>query len=418
MKLSYTLKTAIVGLKTNKVRSFLTMLGVVIGIAAVVSMMSLGAGAENLIIGQIMSFGSNNIFIEPGSFDPQRESMMQSMVESMEVKTLKISDVEAIKRLPVIKEAAPMVMGTDRVLHENIDKKVTFIGTTPASLRISETKLIFGREMTEEDIRSNARVALLGHQISNDLFGDENPIGKKIRIKKTNFTVIGVLEELGQQMFFNLDEIIYVPITTAQGFLTGGNHLNSIIVQAASEEVIEEAVENIRVILRERHNIYNPEGDLSKDDFRVMSQVEAANMLKMITGIFTLFLSSVAAIALVVGGIGIMNIMLVSVVERTREIGLRKALGAKKKDILWQFLLEAIVLTLIGGIIGVVLGVILSFIGGVVLGRMLTSSWGFFISWKAIILGFGVASIVGLIFGIYPARKASKLSPIEALRYE
>ncbi len=418
MKLLYTLKTAIVGLKTNKVRSFLTMLGVIIGIAAVVSTMSLGEGAENLIVGQIMSMGSNNIFIEPGSFDPKEQSMMQSMAETMEIKTMKLGDAEAIEKLPTIKETAPMVMGTGRVLHKDIDKKVTFIGTTPAALKIDKTKTILGREMTELDVRSNTRVALLGYQISKDLFGGENPVGEKIRIQKTNFRVIGVLEEVGNQMFFSFDDIVYVPITTAQSFLLGGDHINQIIAQAENEEVLEEAVENIKVLLRERHNIYNPEGDPAKDDFKVMSQKEAADMLKMVTGIFTLFLSSVAAIALVVGGIGIMNIMLVSVTERTKEIGLRKAVGAKRKDILLQFLMEAITLTLVGGIIGIISGVLLSFVGGLVLGRMLGSGWGFFISWKAIILGFGVASIVGLVFGIYPAKKASKLSPIEALRYE
>jgi putative ABC transport system permease protein len=418
MKFLYTFKTAIVGLKTNKVRSFLTMLGVIIGIAAVVSTMSLGAGAENLIVGQIMSMGSNNIFIEPGSFDPKEQSMMQSMTETMEIKTMKLSDAEAIEKLPTIKQTAPMVMGTGRVLHQGVDKKATFIGTTPAALKIDETKTILGREMTDLDVKSNARVALLGYQVSKDLFGDENPIGEKIRIQKTNFQVIGVLEEIGNQMFFSFDDIVYVPITTAQSFLLGGDHINQIIAQAESEEVLEEATENIRILLRERHNIYNPEGDPVKDDFKVMSQKEAADMLKMVTGIFTLFLSSVAAIALVVGGIGIMNIMLVSVTERTKEIGLRKALGAKKKDVLLQFLMEAITLTLVGGIIGIISGVILSFVGGLVLGRMLGSSWGFFISWEAIILGFGVASIVGLVFGIYPAKKASKLSPIEALRYE
>lgn len=418
MRPSYILKTAVVGLKTNKARSFLTMLGVIIGIASVVAMMSLGAGAQNLIVGQIMSIGSNTIFIEPGSFDPKEQSMMQAQVEQMEIKTLKVSDAEAIEELSTIEKAAPAVMGTGRVLHENIDKKITFLGTTPASFEIEGTGVILGREMQESDVRAQARVALLGHQISEDLFGEDNPIGQKIRIKKTNFIVIGVLEETGDQMFFNLNDIIYIPVTTAQSFLTGGDHVNQIIAKAKSEKDIDESVRNIRLLLRERHDIYNPEGNLTKDDFRVMSQVEAANMLEQVTSIFTLFLSSVAAIALIVGGIGIMNIMLVSVTERTREIGLRKAVGAKKKDILWQFLSEAVLLTVIGGIIGVILGIVLSFLGGIALGRMLGTDWGFFISVKAIGLGFGVSSMIGLVFGIYPARKAARLSPIEALRYE
>jgi len=309
-------------------------------------------------------------------------------------------------------------MGTGRVLHKNIDKKITFLGIAPAFLEINGTDTILGRRMQESDVKAQARVALLGNQISEDLFGGDNPIGQKIRIGKTNFMVIGVLEEAGDQMFFNLNEVIYVPVTAAQSFLVGGNHIHEIIAEAKSEKDIDESVESIRLLLRERHDIYNPEGDLTKDDFRVMSQVEVANMLKQVTSIFTLFLSSVAAIALIVGGIGIMNIMLVSVTERTREIGLRKAVGAKKKDILSQFLLEAILLTIIGGIIGVILGIILSFLGGIALGKMLGTDWGFSISIKAITLGFGVSSIIGLVFGIYPARQAAKLSPIEALRYE
>lgn len=418
MRLSYSLKTAVIGLKTNKGRSFLTMLGIIIGVTSIVSMMSLGAGAESLIVGEIMSMGSNNIFIEPGSFDPKRTSMMEAMTEQMEIKTLKVSDAEAIERLSLVEETAPIAIGTGRILYRDVDKKITFLGTTPSALDVYDLQVLLGRTMTEGEVRGQARVVILGYQVSKDLFGDEDPISKNIRIKRTNFKVIGVLGEKGRQMFFSLDEYVFVPVTTAQTFLTGTDHVNNIAAKAINEESIGEAIEDIRLLLRDRHNIYNPEGDLSKDDFRVMSQVEAAEMMEAITGIFTLFLSGVAAIALLVGGIGIMNIMLVSVAERTKEIGLRKAVGARKKDILLQFLLEAIVLTILGGILGVIFGVIFSFFGGRVFGNMLGMSWGFFVSVRAIVLGFGVAGITGLVFGIYPARKASKLSPIEALRYE
>lgn len=418
MKIRESLKTAIRSLRTNKIRSFLTMLGIVIGICAVVAVLSLGAGAQNLIVGQLMSMGSNNIFIEPGSFNPKKSSMMQSMTETMQIKTLKLSDARAIEDLPTVEMVAPMVMGTERTIYQDIDKKVTFLGTTPKAQSIEGTQIILGRNITEAEVDSQARVVLLGHGIKEDLFGDKNPIGESIRIKKTNFRVIGVLEKIGSQMFMNLDQYVYVPVTSAQNLLLGIDHLNAIIARADSEKVIEETVEEIRLLLRERHDIYNPEGDLSKDDFKVMSQVETANMLTTITGIFTLFLSSVAAIALVVGGIGIMNIMLVSVTERTREIGLRKAVGATKKDILGQFLLESIVLTIVGGGVGVILGVLLSFFGGIALGNILNTGWEFFVSFKAIGLGLGVAVVIGLIFGLYPAYKAAKLSPIEALRYQ
>lgn len=418
MKLSNSLKIATTGLKRNKVRSFLTMLGIIIGTTAIVAMMSLGAGAQNLIVGQIMAMGSNNIFVEPGSFDPKKSSMIEAMSEQMEIKTLKVSDAEAIEKIPSVEMAAPLVMGSGRVVYRDIDQKITFLGSTEDIQEIQDNRVVLGRDLTEDDVRSQARVALLGYKVSQDLFGEENPIGKTIRVKKNNFKVIGVLEELGSQMFLNLDEYIYVPITTAQKLLLGTTHVNNIIVKAESEEVIDETVEEIRLLLRERHNIYNPEGDLTKDDFRVMSQVEATDMMISIMGIFTMFLSSVAAIALIVGGIGIMNIMLVSVTERTREIGLRKAVGARGKDVLRQFLLEAIVLTFMGGIIGIILGVLFSFLGGVALGKVLGMEWGFFVSFKAIILGMIVSTVTGVVFGIYPARKAAKLSPIDALRYE
>lgn len=418
MNFLYLFKTAVVGLKTNKVRSFLTILGIIIGIAAVVAMMSLGAGAQNLIVGQITSMGSNNIFIEPGSFDPKKSSMMEAMMEGIEIKTLKVSDAEAIERLPEIEEAAPFVLGTGKVIYKDINKKTTFMGTTPAARIIEGTEIIMGRGFTDQEVKSQARVAILGYGIARDLFGDEDPIGKTIRIKKTNFRVIGVLEKRGSQAFMNLDDNIYVPITTAQKLLLGVDHIRWIIAKAKNKDMIEEAVEDIRGLLRERHNIYNPEGDLTKDDFRVMSEVEASQTLGSVLGIFTLFLSSIAAIALVVGGIGIMNIMLVSVTERTKEIGLRKAVGARKKDILYQFLIEAVVLTLIGGVIGVILGIFGSFFGGIVLGKILHMQWKFFISFEAIALGVGVAVAVGLLFGIYPAKRAAEFSPIEALRYE
>lgn len=421
MKLFDSLKTAITGLKTNKTRTALTMLGIIIGIAAVIVMISIGSGAQKMIIGQIASMGSNNIFIEPGSFDKSKageRGMMQSMMEEMQIKTLKYSDAIAISNDPTIEFASPAVFGTSRVVYKNTDKKITFMGVTPDLLKINDTRLILGRPFSDAEVKSMARVAILGYEVKENLFGDTDPLSKMIRIKKTNFRVIGVAEEQGMQMFQNLDENIYVPITTAQKLLLGIDHIIWIVARAKNEQVIDEAVENIRLILRERHHINNPEGDLSKDDFKVISQVEAAEMMATVIGIFTIFLSSVAAIALVVGGIGIMNIMLVTVTERTREIGLRKAVGARKKDILWQFLLEAMVLTVFGGVVGIIFGVTFSYLGGIILSRVLGTEWVFTISLNAVALAFGVAAGIGLVFGIYPARKAAKLNPIEALRYE
>ena len=418
MKFDNSFKTAIIGLKTNKTRSALTVLGIVIGISSVILMMSLGDGAQNLILGQIMSMGPNNVYVEPGAFTTGGGDMTQQMMEGMEIKTLTIKDMEAIENDPLVEMVAPMVLSVARVVYKNNDEKITLFGTTPAYNKITNGRTVLGSDFTDFDVQSMSKVAVLGYKIREDLFEDENPIGKIIRIKQTNFRVIGVMEEQGTQMFQNLDEYIYIPITTVQKFLLGINHVQSSVVKIVNQDKIDEAVEGIRLILRERHNIYNPEGDLSKDDFKVVSGKETADLMNTVTSILSLLLSSVAAIALVVGGIGIMNIMLVSVVERTREIGLRKAVGARKKDILYQFLIEAMVLTGVGGILGILLGAILSYLVSIILTMALGIEWEFVLSLSSIILAFGVATGIGLIFGIYPARKAAKLSPIDALRYE
>jgi len=418
MKLSNSFQAALVGLKTNKTRSFLTVLGIVIGISSVILMMSLGEGAQGLILNQIMSMGPNNVYVEPGSFELEGADMTQMMMEGMEIKTLTLEDMETIEKDPLVESVAPIVLSVSRVVYLNNDKKVSIFGTSPAYHEITESRTMLGSNFTDFDVQSRTKVAVLGYKISKDFFQDENPIGKTIRIKDVSFKVIGVMEELGTQMFLNVDEYIYVPVTTVQRFLLGTSHIQSSTIKIVSQDKIDEAMESIRLILRERHNIYNPEGDLSKDDFKVVSGKESADMMNMVTSVLTMLLSSVAAIALIVGGIGIMNIMLVSVVERTREIGLRKAVGARKKDILYQFLIEAIVLTGLGGILGIILGIIFAYLASIVLTIALGTQWLFVVSLKSIILAFGVAAGIGIVFGIYPARKAAGLSPIDALRYE
>ncbi len=420
MKLSESFFTALDGVRANKSRSALTILGIVIGIAAVIGVISIAQGAESLILGQIASLGSNNIFVEPGAWSERMESgqMMQSMMEESEIKTLKYEDAAALEKIQTIEMAAPFVMGVDRIVYETESKKVTFLGTTPEASEITNINFILGRGLTDEDVKSMAKVAVLGYKTKQDLFGEENPLGKTVRIKKTNFKVIGVAEELGPQAFMDLDESLYLPIITCQKLLLGQDHITWIIAKAKSEKVIDEAVDDIRLVLRERHNIYNPEGDPAKDDFKVMSQKETAKILGNITGIFTILLSSIAGISLLVGGIGIMNIMLVSVTERTREVGLRKAVGAKKKDILAQFLLEAVFLTVLGGLLGILFGALISFAGSLAFGYFFEASWGFILPLRAVALGVGVSAAIGLIFGIYPARKAAQLNPIDALRYE
>ena len=419
MKLSSSIKISITALKANKARSALTILGIVIGIASVVLMMSIGQGAKNLIVNQIQSLGSNSVYVEPGSFDPKGGGdLMQSTLEEMTIKTLTLKDLEAIKKDPLVDSAYPMVYGIARVIYRNKDEKTTFIGVTSEAYEMDDWHAVIGRDINEHEVNGMERVATLGYKVAKDLFGEENPIGKKIRIKKTNFRIIGVMEERGMEMFQNYDEYIYVPVTVAQKLLLGIDHLNAITIRAINEEAVEPLIKNIRLILREQHSIYNPEGDLSKDDFKVMSQVEASDMMSQIIGILTALLSSIASIALIVGGIGIMNIMLVSVTERTREIGLRKAVGARKKDILYQFLIESVILTVFGGIIALIFGALSALGISVALSHFLDTNWSFAFPFSAIVLAFGVAATIGLVFGIYPAKKAAKLSPIEALRHE
>ncbi|MFH1643394.1 MAG: ABC transporter permease [Patescibacteria group bacterium] len=413
-------KAAQIGLKTNKTRSFLTILGIVIGISSVVTMVSIGSGAQNIIISQISSIGPTNIFIEPGGQPKEmnRGNGFQAMLEEFEITTLTQDDALVIEQDPLIKDIASFVMGVDKVIYGNKNKKITYMGMTTLGIDMFDAKIDMGINITDKDVKSMARKIVIGKQIKEDLFGNEDPIGKTIRIQKTNFRVIGVLEEKGMQMFINMDEAVYVPLTTAQKILLGQDHLRWIIARVVSEDKIDEAMHNIRLTLRERHDIYNPEGDTTKDDFKITSQQETAEILTTVTGVFAAFLSSVAAIALVVGGIGIMNIMLVSVTERTREIGLRKSVGATKKDILSQFLIEAVNLTFLGGLIGILFGFLVSFGISLVLGRMLNLNWEFIFPLSSVVTSFVVSTLIGLVFGIYPARKASELSPIEALRYE
>ena len=415
MKLKDSIRISFNTLRTNRMRSALTMLGIIIGVGSVIIMMSLGRGAQNLIIGQISSLGSNNIYIEPGS---STGSFSQQAIDQLSQKSLKYADALAIKKDSTVAQVSVMVYGNGRIAYQGEDKKITFIGIDSGAMEISNLSVMDGRNIDDDDVRGMTRVTVLGYKLGKDLFGEDDPVGKNVTIKNLTLRVVGVLEEKGGQIFQTFDDYAYIPVSTVQKLMLGIDYVNAILVKAKDEKSIDQAVENIRLILRERHNIYNPEGDLSKDDFKAMSQVETADMMKQITGVLTAFLSSIAAIALIVGGIGIMNIMLVSVTERTREIGLRKAVGARNKDIMNQFLIESVTLTLFGGIIGFIGGTSFSLATSVILSKVLKINWAFSIPFGAVVLAFGAATIIGLIFGIYPARKASKLNPIEALRHE
>ncbi len=412
MHTKYTAKTAFRGLAINKMRSFLTLLGIVIGIAAIILITSLGQGAQDLILSQVQSMGPKVIAIAPGRQPQGLTDIISTFTDSLKEKD--IIELQKKNNVPHLADIMPIVFGSQTAIYENEAYRPTILGVNNLFTKIYNVYPEEGRVFTNEEIKGYADVVIMGSKIKKQLFGNNSAIGEKIKIKGKNFKVIGVFSQKGQVHFLNMDEIAIIPYTTAQQYVFGIKYFHRIVVEADKEENVARTVKDIEITLRNNHNITDP----SKDDFFVETQAEALKMVGAIMSIFTLFLASIAAISLFVGGIGIMNIMLVSVTERTREIGLRKALGATGKNILFQFLFEAVILTTAGGIIGVFAGLFFSFIVSLILGRYLALDWQFNIPLQAILLGIGVATLVGLIFGIYPARKASRKSPMEALRYE
>lgn len=412
MKISYTLKTAINCLRAHKSRSGLTILGIVIGITAIIMVMAIGKGAENLILAEIQGFGSRTISVEPG-----REPQGPADVYGIFSDSLKEGELEAIKNPRNVRgenKVEPMMASIETVVYENETKRTNIYGGSTLLLEIFDVYPSEGTKFTDEDVKSDASVAIIGADVKDELFGFSQAVGQKIKIKNRNFKIVGVLPAKGTVMMMDVDDMVFVPYSTAQKYLLGINYYHAILVEAETEEMVPLIVRDIEATLAEMHNITDPD----KYDFHVDTMEEAMESIGMVTSILTLLLVSVAAISLIVGGIGIMNIMLVSVTERTREIGLRKALGATDKDILRQFLVEAIILTVIGGGVGIFLGAMLSWLISLAVARFALSGWIFVFPVQAAILGLGVAAGVGLIFGLYPAKQAAKKSPIEALRYE
>ncbi|MEK7635744.1 MAG: ABC transporter permease [Patescibacteria group bacterium] len=412
MTLKNNFKIAINGLKAHKMRSILTILGIVIGIAAIILIMSLGAGAQELILSQIQGLGSKTIAVAPGREPKGPTDVAQIMSDSLKEKDL--LELNKKTNVPTLKNIMPIVFGGETAAFENETYRMTIFGASELIMDIFDLFPEKGFFFAEEDIKNNSSVAVIGAKIKEELFGSSEALGEKIKIKNRNFTIIGVLPKKGQVSFFNFDEIAIIPYTTAQKYIFGIKYFHRFMIEAETESDIERTVSDIKETLRNSHNITDPE----KDDFFVETQADLVSRISTITNILTLFLVAVAAISLVVGGIGIMNIMLVSVTERTNEIGLRKALGATKKNILTQFIFEAIILTVSGGIIGILLGVSFSLIASFILSRFVGLNWQFTFPIEGAIIGFVVSALVGLVFGLYPARKASIKNPIEALRYE
>ncbi len=412
MVLKYTVKTAFTSLKTHKSRSLLTILGIVIGIAAIMIVMSLGQGAENLILSQVASIGSKTIAIIPGREPRGPTDFVSTFTDSLKARDLRL--LLNPQNAPHIAQVMPIVFGSQSAVYGNETYRPTIFGATPLFADIYNLYPAEGDLITDDDVASYSSVVVIGAKVKTELFGDDDAVGQKIKINGRNFRVVGVLPKKGQSSFFNLDEIAIVPYTTAQQYIFGIKHFNRIIAQADSEANVGATVLDITATLRNSHNITDPE----KDDFFVQTQAQTMETVGNITNIIKVFLASVAAISLIVGGIGIMNIMLVSVTERTKEIGLRKAVGATNKNILSQFLVEAVILTAVGGIVGIAIGTAFSFAASWALTHFLGLAWIFAFPVNAAILGIGVAGLVGLVFGIYPAYRASQLSPTEALRYE
>ncbi|HEU5360871.1 MAG TPA: ABC transporter permease [Candidatus Deferrimicrobiaceae bacterium] len=401
-------KIAYRSLRANRMRSILTMLGMVIGVSAVIAMVAIGAGANERIASQISSIGANLLLVLPGS---TTAGGLRSGFGS--APTLTMADAKAIGReLPSVRLAAPSVRSTTPVVYGNQNWSTLIQGVTPEYFEIREYRLAEGRYFTADEVDASSKVAVVGRTVIENLFGDESPIGEIVRIKRVPFTVVGVLEEKGQSLQGqDQDDIIIAPITTVQNRLFGSAHPGSvgvIIAQAVDRESIDEAERETVALLRQRHRI----GSGQEDDFSVRNLSEMLAVAEASTRIMSLLLGAIASVSLLVGGIGIMNIMLVSVTERTREIGIRLAVGARERDILVQFLIEAVFLSVAGGAAGILLGIG----GSLLISRF--AGWSTLISPGAVIVAFSFSAAVGIFFGYYPARKASRLDPIEALRHE
>jgi len=409
MRLRDTFAISLASLLRNKRRAVLTMLGIVIGVASVILMLSVGQAAQRFILSQVASFGSDMIFIRNGS-GVQAPGPPQLMKQS-----LTYDDYVRLKEQSWVKSVTPEVISPTLVESPTASLHESVTGVAESAIVIFDAALQSGTYLTSDQVDSRARVVVLGHDLAADLFGEEDPVGKSVKILKKNYRVVGVLEPAGTKFFTNLDRVLYIPVTTLM------QELNMQYVQfialKAGDTPTAQAQENIRIILRVTHKLDNPTGDLAKDDFAVTTQEDTAKRAGTIGTILSVLLSSIAGISLVVGGVGIMNIMYVTVTERTREIGLRKAVGARSRDVMRQFLSEAIFLTVIAGAIGVAIGVSLSWLGLKVLSSY-QSGWSFAVPWNAVALGFSVSALIGIVFGYFPARRAANLSPIEALRYE
>jgi putative ABC transport system permease protein len=403
MKIEDLLNEAIFAVSANKVRSGLTILGIVIGITSVIAMISIGQGAKGQITQSIEGLGSNILTVMPGGTRIGAMFMGRGSAQ-----TLKENDVDVLKKVEGVLDVVPITQRTFQIIAPNGNNtRTTIIGASQGIFAVREISIESGSTFNEEQVNNISKVAVLGKNIANDLFGDENPVGKIVRISGINFKVIGEAAPKGGAMGLVFDDMVYVPITTMQKTLARSDYLTSILIKGEKKDLLSQIQQEALSVLAEKHRV-----DPQNPDFSIISQEDILSTLTQVTNTMTIFLAAIASISLVVGGIGIMNMMLTSVTERTREIGLRKAIGAKNREILSQILAESVLLTFLGGAVGVFLGWLIS------LGISKFAQISTQVSFSSVVLAFGVCTTIGIFFGWWPAKKAAKLSPIEALRYE
>ncbi|MCF7860119.1 ABC transporter permease [Patescibacteria group bacterium] len=394
----------IAAITANKARSGLTILGIVIGIASVISLTAIGQGSQNSITSSIQSIGSNLIMVMPGA---SRSAGVSGGMGSAE--SLSLSDMEAIKKNVIgVKAIAPEISKRYQIVAGSANTNTTVLGTNVDYQQVRSLEIESGNFFSESDITASRKVAVIGPTVRDDLFGEGvDPVGQTIKINNNNFKIVGMTKSKGGSSASSQDDQITIPYTVAQKYFTNSKYVGTISISATSEDDITSVQEQATSLLLERHN-----KTTETADFRIMNQADIVSAASSITETLTMLLAAIAGISLLVGGIGIMNMMLTNVTERTKEIGLRKAIGARRNDISNQFLAEAITLTFLGGVIGIILGWLIAW--GITTFASLSAS----VSWSSILLAFGVSAAIGVIFGYYPARRASKLNPIDALRYE
>jgi len=409
------IKIAFTALRVNKLRSFLTILGIVIGIMSVILVFSAGEGLKGLLLSQMESYGTDFVEVEiktPSTSKTSAENAT-SMVMGVNVTTLTLDDADAILSHPNIKDAYSGIMGQAIMTRDEKSDIVQIWGASSSFIDIDSSEIEEGRFYTDEEDRSLARIVVLGSEAKKNFFGDKEAVGKNVKIGKHSFKVVGVLKEKGTVMFMNMDEWIYLPIRPLQKLVMGIDHVMFVMAKIDNMDISEQTAQELTLLMRDRHEITDPE----KDDFAVTTMTEMMGIWDTIMGGVTLLLMAIVAVSLIVGGVGIMNIMFVSVTERINEIGLRKAVGANSSKILTQFLIEAMTLTFSRGVVGIILGLFISFLTSVG-AKSQGFDWPFVVQPFSVLIAVGVSVLIGLVFGLIPAKKAANMDPIEALRHQ